>query len=142
MRLIKIKTAALAAALSLGLGGVAFAATAYSPLSGHPFANAALSGYTMPNGTVCFTSGRAWVIPVPAPVSSANVTYSLSGDYGNMQAIQAVSFNKGGTIFSTVNFSNFNASLVVPPRGTMYVKGTATTSTTLQACMRQVQLNN
>jgi hypothetical protein len=126
----------------VSVSGLALAATAYQPASGRPWNNDAVSNFNVSDGIVCFNSGRSWIVPLPIPVSGSNVTHAFSGDYGNMGDVQAWSFNKNGTAFSGVSFSNFNASVVVPPSGTAFVKGIATSSTSLQACLRQVAFVN
>lgn len=121
-----------------GFGAQAVAGTAYQPITGVPYNSGDKSAYTFTDGVACFNSGRAWLVPIPIPTATGTVTHHFNAEYGNMGAVQAWSFNTNGTAFSGVNFSNFNATIQVPAKGTAFGKFIASSSTTLQACVRNV----
>jgi hypothetical protein len=104
-----------------------------------PFNNAPLGNYTVTDGTACFTSGRVWVVRVPVPTSTGTVSRSLSASYGNVAAAEAFSFTNGGAVFQGVHFGGTGiATLQVPVNGTLFARFLATSSSTLQACVRSV----
>jgi hypothetical protein len=131
---------AVLAAMVMG-GTSASAGTAYMAYSGAPYNNTPLSNYSVTDGTVFFANGLAWVVPIPIPTSSSVVTHTLAGNYGNMGAVQAWSFDTLGRAFSGVNFNSFNATISVPASGTVFVKGIAT-NTSLQAQMESFSFVN
>ncbi|GEM_PF-4085575 len=120
--------------------------------SGHPYINAAISNYSISDGTVSFKSPYTWIAPIPVnnvtgPSCSGYTTYTVvaNGAAGGSGAgYQAWSFSPGGTAYSGVGLNNSVAtpdtwahSITIPCGGTLFVKvigGTA--STTLASASR------
>jgi hypothetical protein len=125
-----------------GFGSQAIAGTAYQPITGAPYNSGDKSAFSFIDGMACFNSGRIWLVPIPIPTSSGVVTHHFNADYGNMGSIQAWSFTNNGAAYSGVNFSSFNATIDVPANGTAFGKFIATSSPTLQACVRNVVFVN
>jgi len=142
MKLKRIKLGLAAVLGILAISRVAAAGEAYMAASGRPFNGDDPAQYSISDGTVCINFGHTWIVPIPIPTSSGTVTHNLNGNYGNMGAVQAWSFNPNGSAFQGVNFSNFNASISVPAGGTVFFKGIAPANGALLACVRTMVLVN